>query len=128
MKIEHFAINVKDAAAMADWYVKNLAMKVVRKGPPPVDGHFLADSAGAVMVEIYNNTTAPVLDFAAMDPLLVHLAFVTKDLQADQARLLAAGASVAAKTVHADNGDVIATLRDPWGFAIQLAQRAKPMI
>jgi glyoxylase I family protein len=31
MKIEHFAINVADPIAMADWYVSNMGMTIVRK-------------------------------------------------------------------------------------------------
>ena len=30
MDIEHFAINVKDPRAMADWYVRHLGLRVLR--------------------------------------------------------------------------------------------------
>jgi catechol 2,3-dioxygenase-like lactoylglutathione lyase family enzyme len=35
MKIEHFAINVKDPQAMAQWYVANLGMTIVRASDEP---------------------------------------------------------------------------------------------
>jgi len=39
-----------------------------------------------------------------------------------------AGACGEGRIVHAPSGHVIAALRDPWGFRIQLAKRAAAMI
>ena len=128
MKVEHVAMNVNDPPAVAKWYVENLGMRVVRAGGPPVYTTFLADEGDHVMVEIYHNAAAAVLDYRSMDPLLLHLAFVSNDMEADRDRLLAAGATPAGEIGTTPAGDQLAMLRDPWGFAIQLARRNQPMI
>ena len=129
MKIEHFAIIVKDPPAVARWYVDNLGMRVVRAGGPPTFTTFIADEGNQVMVEIYNNASVPVPDYATLDPLIVHMAFVaTGDMKEQVARLLAAGAVLYSDISTTPAGDQLVMLRDPWGFAIQIARRQKPMI
>ena len=128
MKIEHLALNVPDPLAMGRWYVEHLGLKVKKRTVDPPYAHFLADDSGTVMVEIYKNTDAPVLDFHSMDVSSLHLAFVSEDLEADVARLTKAGATVVAAPQEFPGGDRIAMLRDPWGIAIQFVKRAKPMI
>ncbi len=128
MKIEHLAMNVKDPLAVAKWYAENLSMRIVRQGGAPTYTTFIADEGNHVMVELYNNSIAPVPDYRAMDPLILHMAFTSQNLQADRDRLLAAGATPAGEISTTPAGDQLAMLRDPWGFAIQLAKRNKPMI
>ncbi|HUT33601.1 MAG TPA: VOC family protein [Planctomycetota bacterium] len=128
MQIEHLGLDVPDPAAMADWYVKHLGMRVVLAKDEPVPVRFLADSANHVMIELYNNPAVTPLDFPAIDPLVLHLAFASKDVKADYQRLLAAGATVAAEPKVLPTGDEIAIARDPWGFAVQLVRRRTPMI
>ena len=128
MKIEHVAFNVSDPVAMGRWYVEHLGMKVNRRTVEPPYAHFLADDSGTVMIEIYGNDAAAVPDYAANDPLMLHLAFVSNDQAADVKRLVAAGATLIGEVVVAPNGDELAMLRDPWGFAIQLVKRVQPMI
>ena len=128
MDIEHAAYLMKDPAAAAQWYAKHLGMRIVLSGGPPAYGHFLADTAGHVMIEIYTSEKVPVPDYAAMDPLVLHLAFEVDDVRAARQRLLAAGASPAGDIVDLPDGGHLTTLRDPWGFAIQLVQRGKPLI
>ena len=60
MKLEHVAINVEDPKAMADWYVKNLDMQIVRSTDQPPYMTFLADNVGQSMIEIYHNTEAGI--------------------------------------------------------------------
>ncbi len=129
MKIEHFAIIVKDPPAVAKWYEDNLGMRVVRAGGAPTFTTFIADETNQVMMEIYFNTAAPVPDYASMDPLVVHLAFVaTGDIRTQINRLLAAGATMYSDVSVTPFGDELTMLRDPWGFSIQLARRKNPMI
>jgi len=128
MKIEHAAWQVQDPAAAAAWYVEHLGMHVVREGGPPAHASFLADASSSVLVEIYNNPKVDVPDYRAMDPLHLHLAFVSADVPGDRARLLAAGATAVGEVETTPAGDVLAMLRDPWGFAIQLADRSEPML
>ncbi|MFB3890706.1 MAG: VOC family protein [Phycisphaerae bacterium] len=128
MKIEHVALNVPDARAMAAWYIQHLGLEVVRQGGPPVWGHFMADAGGQAIVEIYTNTKAVIPDYFAVDSLNFHLAFVSEDVPADRARIIAAGATPVGEIEHLASGDEVATLRDPWGVPIQFARRKTPML
>lgn len=125
MQLEHFALNVADPVGMADWYVKNMGMTVVRKSDAAAKTHFIMDSAGHVMLEIYNNPPEEVPAYAQMNPLLIHVAFVSADPVGDKDRLLAAGATFVEEINMAD-GSHLFMLRDPWGLAIQLCKRATP--
>ncbi|MFV0336781.1 MAG: VOC family protein [Chthoniobacterales bacterium] len=126
--VEHVAWQVADPVAVATWYSEHLGFTVVRKIDRPPHTHFLADSAGRVVVEIYNNPKVAVPDYRLMDPLLLHIGFTVVDPADDTDRLLAAGATVADDLQTLANGDRVIMLRDPWGFAIQLVQRVTPML
>jgi len=128
MKIEHFALQVPDPIAMADWYVKHLGCSLARSSGEPVYMRFLKDSSGSVLVELYHNPKVAVPDYAAMDPLLLHLAFLSENPAADRDRLVAAGARVADDLVTTPLGDELIMLRDPWHVALQLIKRATPML
>ena len=128
MKIEHAAYQVEHPADVAKWYVAHLGMTIKRSLPDRPWGHFLADSAGAVMLEFYNNPKVAVPDYAAIDPLILHVAFTTDDVEKARARLVAAGATAVGATDRNSLGDELAMLRDPWGFAIQLVRRHTPML
>ena len=128
MKIEHVAYMVDDPAAVAQWYVEHLGFSVKRSMPESPFTHFIADGTGAVMLEIYNNPKVDVPDYRATDPLILHLAFVSEDVERDRERLLAAGATAVGDIDRLESGDELAMLRDPWGFAIQLAKRGQPMV
>lgn len=84
MKLEHVALNVADPVAVAAWYCAHLGMSVARHIPQPAQTHFLHDGAGSI-VEIYRNPPDQVPDYAAMDPLIVHLAFTAADAAAERA-------------------------------------------
>ena len=126
MKLEHVALNVADPVAVAAWYCTHLGMSVARHIPQPAQTHFLHDGAGSI-VEIYRNPPDQVPDYAKMDPLIVHLAFSSKDAQADRARLEAAGATFVTEVLPPD-GSRLVMLRDPWGLALQICQRATPLV
>ncbi|NKB67315.1 MAG: VOC family protein [Candidatus Latescibacteria bacterium] len=127
MQLEHVAVIVADAEAVADWYCRHLQMRVVRQGPAPARMHFLADSSGRVVLEIYHMPADQVPDYGAMHPLVLHLAFATGDAAGTHQRLVEAGATALGGVGANDTGDVMAMLRDPWGLAIQLCQRLEPM-
>jgi catechol 2,3-dioxygenase-like lactoylglutathione lyase family enzyme len=129
MRIEHVAFMVADPAAMAAWYVRYLGCTIRRASATPPYGHFLADAGGQVMIEIYRNPkdpAGPVPDYRALDFTALHLAFSVADVAGERRRLLAAGASAEGEIVTT-GGDQIASLRDPWGLALQLVRRARPM-
>jgi uncharacterized glyoxalase superfamily protein PhnB len=128
VKIEHFALQVPDPIAMADWYLKHLGFTVARSGGEPSHARFLADASGSVMLEIYRNPAASIPDYQNTDPLLMHVAYVSNDPAADRDRLVRAGAVVVDDLITTPSGDAIVMLRDPWGVPTQLVKRAKPMI
>jgi len=128
MNIEHFALNVSDPIRMADWYMTHLGLRVVRcLGEPPYT-RFLADEAGRVVVELYAHRKAPLPDYAALDPLVLHIAFACADVPGTRARLLGVGATAAGDITRTPEGDEMTFLRDPWGVALQLVKRARPLL
>jgi catechol 2,3-dioxygenase-like lactoylglutathione lyase family enzyme len=128
LKIEHFALQVADPVAMAEWYVKHLGFSIARKGAEPSHARFLADSSGSVMLEIYRNPAASVPDYRKADPLLMHVAYSSDNPAAERDLLVQAGAVVVDELTTTPSGDDIVMLRDPWGVPIQFVKRAKPMI
>jgi glyoxylase I family protein len=127
MKIEHVALLVLDPAAMARWYEEHLGFRTVRSSGPPGNARFLADSEGESVLEIYGGAL-PAPDYRSMDPLLLHVAFATADVPGTRARLIAAGATPVGEVTVTEGGDELAMLRDPWGLAIQLANRRQPLV
>jgi glyoxylase I family protein len=128
IRLEHVAINVEDPEEMAKWYCKNLGMKILRQGPPPVNMRFISDAGGNMMLEIYHNPPDAVPNYTSMDPLLLHIAFMVDDVKGTCRKLIAAGATVATDAFTTESGDEIAILRDPWGVPIQFLKRAEPML
>jgi catechol 2,3-dioxygenase-like lactoylglutathione lyase family enzyme len=127
MKIEHVALLVVDPPAMARWYEQHLGLRTVRSSGPPGDARFLADEEGESVLEIYRGEL-PAPDYAVMDPALLHVAFATRDVGGTRARLIAAGATPVGEIKILETGDEMAMLRDPWGLAVQLANRARPLV
>jgi catechol 2,3-dioxygenase-like lactoylglutathione lyase family enzyme len=128
VKIEHVAYQVEDPAAVARWYVEHLGMTIKRSFPQRPWGHFIADSSGTVMLELYSAPTVQVPDYRSMDPLLLHVAFSTDNVTKDRDRLIAVGATPVGEVTTNPQGDQLAMLRDPWGFAVQLVWRKERMI
>lgn len=127
MKLEHFALNVEDPLAMRQWYTKHLGLTVIRGMDEAPYTTFMADSSGNIMIEIYCNPADQVPDYKNMNPLLVHMAFVSGDPGNDSKRLTAAGATLVSDQ-QLDDGSHLIMLRDPWGVAIQLCKRGKVML
>jgi catechol 2,3-dioxygenase-like lactoylglutathione lyase family enzyme len=129
VKLEHVALLVADPVAMARWYEEHLGMRVVKRSDEaPGFARFLADAAGASILETYASAAVPVPDYAATDPAVLHVAFATAEIAAARARLIAAGATPVGEIVENAAGDRFAMLRDPWGLALQLAERARPLV
>lgn len=128
MRLEHIAFNVEEPAVVAAWYCKHFDMKVMRSFAEPPYIHFLADSAGKSLIEIYSNPLASFINYGEHHPVTFHLAFAVDDMDATRQRLVAAGATLEGEVDNRANGDKLAFLRDPWGYAIQLVQRTARMI
>jgi glyoxylase I family protein len=127
LRLEHVALNVADPRAMADWYVEHLGMRVVRRVEGPPHTRFIADVAGATVLELYENRSARVPDYLHMDPLELHLAFDSRDPDADRDALVRAGATPVSDDRLPD-GSRLLMLRDPWGLALQLCARKTPLL
>lgn len=127
MKLEHFALNVEDPKAMTGWYVANLGLTVVKQQQEAPYMTFLADDSGRIMIEIYRNPANEVPPYRSMNPLLVHLAFVSENPAQDKARLLEASATEVSDQ-QLEDGSHLVMLRDPWGLALQLCKRGTPML
>lgn len=128
MDIEHLALNVLDPVRMAAWYVEHLGMRVLRKLEQAPFTHFIADASGRVVLELYHHSKAALPNYAALDPLSLHIAFRADDVAAERQRLLAVGATPAGDIVTTEAGDVMTFVRDPWSVTIQLVKRVKPML
>lgn len=128
MKIEHVAFQVEEPAKSCDWYCHHLKFNLKLAKNEPVCVRFLADEQHESMLEFYNNPKVTTPDYSAMDPLLLHIAFVCIDVPETVQRLVAAGATLVSGPETIATGDELAMLRDPWGMAIQLCKRANPMI
>ena len=128
MRIEHFALNVENPPAVAQWYVDHLGMRIARKADNAAQIHFIVDSAGQGLIELYHNTEDPVPDYFAMHPQRFHVAFASSDIEGDLARLVSAGAAQEGDITVTPAGDRLAFLRDPWGLCLQLAQRAAVIV
>ncbi len=126
MRIEHIAFNVPDPRAAADWYVAHLGMRLVRSGPAPKHGRFVADAAG-IMIELYDDPDDRHFDLRGLGAPTFHLALVSADLDADLKRLVEAGAGRIGEVNVTARNDRLAFLRDPFGLVLQLAQRGTPI-
>ena len=128
MRLEHAAFNVKDVKAFAAWYAENLDMVIVRSFDEAPFIHFLADSAGKSMIEVYSNPLGEFVPYSDYHPVTFHLAFAVDDMEAARKRLVAAGGALDGDVDTTPAGDKLAFVRDPWGYTIQLVQRMKPML
>ena len=126
MILEHIAFNVADPVAMAAWYCEHCGLQVVRHNPERAQTHFLADNC-ATVIEIYCNPPDNVPNYRSMDPLLFHLALKSNDALSDSQRLAAAGATLVNET-HLEDGSHLIMMRDPWGLALQVCQRATSLV
>jgi catechol-2,3-dioxygenase len=127
MKIEHFALNVEAPIAMAQWYTKHLDLKILKQREEPPFTTFLTDDSGRVMIEIYKNPADEIPPYRKMNPLILHLAFVSESPELDKNKLLEAGATLESED-YLDDGSHLVMMRDPWGLAIQLCKRGIPML
>ena len=122
MKLEHVALDVSDPEAFKSWWCANLGLTVSAAASA-----FLLDDSGRVAVEVYRtDRTAAAPDYRAMNSMALHFAFLSDDVDADVARLVAAGAT-SEEVVHKPGFDM-AIVRDPWGVPIQLCKRATSVL
>lgn len=127
MKLEHVAINVPEPQALANWFAEHMGMRIVLAQETSPFMHFVADESGS-MLELYSNPAAPLPDYANIHPINLHIAFSSNDIEADRARLIAAGATPVGEITTSAAGDQLAFFRTPWQVPFQLVQRRRPLI
>lgn len=125
MLFEHFALNVPQPAAQAQWYVQQVGFVIARRREDAPFTHFLADGSGRTIVELYCNPNAAIPDYGAAHPSTFHVALVATNAKEESARLQKAGATLFAEEPQPD-GSLLIMLRDPWQVPLQLCQRTKP--
>jgi len=125
---EHFATNTTDSRAKAKWYADNLGMDILRQGGLPDYGTFVADSGKDMMLELYQKKEFPFIDYNKINPVSIHLAFVVNNVGVYKKKLLNGGAKLVNDIPKSASGDKVLVMRDPWGFPIQLIQRAVPLL
>jgi predicted enzyme related to lactoylglutathione lyase len=127
MIFEHFALNVADPIKFVNWYTSNCGMKVLRSMKTSPYTHFLADSAGNSVIEIYSNRAAKIPDYNTYQPIEFHFAFTVDDVNQTREKLISAGAKLV-EEVKLDDGSHLVMLRDPFGIPLQLCKRAVPLV
>ena len=127
MIFEHFAINVPNPIELAKWYTSYCEMKIIRSITVPPFTHFLADSTGRSVIEIYSNPTVKIPDYNSLHPLEFHFAFKVNDVNEMKEKLVSAGAKLL-EDLTSDDGSHFVMLRDPFGIPLQLCKRAVPLI
>lgn len=127
MKLEHVALNVSSPIEWSQWYNKHLGLEIVRQMDVAPFTTFLRDDSGLMMIEVYNNPPKQVPDYRSLDPLVLHLAFVSEKIEEDKETLINAGAQLEADQ-RLDCGTRLVMLRDPWGICLQLCKRGTPML
>jgi glyoxylase I family protein len=128
LHFEHLATNVAEPIKVANWYKDNLGMKIIRQGEAPTYTTFVADSAENMMFEFYHNESAELFNPSQYNPLSIHIAFISPDINKTKDVLVKAGAEIVDDVKKTDSGDQILMMRDPWGLPIQFIERAEPML
>jgi len=123
-RMEHFALFARDAAALKDFYVETMGLRVVQDngaGTPP--GYFLADDAG-IALEIIGR---PAEGSAADTRFVCHVAFLVADVAVERARLERLGRAFEPETVVDTPAMKTAFFRDPEGNRCQIVWRLRPL-
>ena len=76
MKLEHVAIDVPEPEAFIEWWCSNLGFR--RSAPGSA---FIMDDSGTAGLEVYRTQNTPAAPgYPAMDPMTLHIAFVSSDV------------------------------------------------
>ena len=126
MKFEHFALNIQNPLEFVEWYTVNCEMKIAKGIKTAPFTHFLSDSSGRTVIEIYSNPSAKIADYSKMHPLEFHFAFAVDDVKTVKEKLILSGAKLV-EDVMLDDGSHLVMLRDPFGIPLQLCKRANAL-
>jgi catechol 2,3-dioxygenase-like lactoylglutathione lyase family enzyme len=111
---------------MGNWYRDNLGFSILWQGGNDAEGvSFIADNDGTVLeLGKIPQEGGPPLDAAALEPLQLHIALECDNPTAETKRLVSAGATLIGESPRNSYQGEKILVRDPWGFVIQLINRA----
>ena len=128
MKLEHFAINVPEPAAIAQWFADHLGMRIVMAQDVSPYMHFVADDDGS-MIELYNNPSAADAGLRRNEPLqLSHCLLVYQHRRGQRKADRSRGNSHRRDHLQRYRRKVPAFFRNPWQIPVQFVQRPKALI
>jgi glyoxylase I family protein len=125
---EHAALNVAEPVKAAEWFVDNFGMKIIRQSGAPTFTTFISDNNENYMIELFHNSTAPVLNLNDVNYNSLHFAFTVNNIELVKEKLIKAGATLAEDIKTTQSGDKVLMLRAPWGQPLQFVLRQKPML
>jgi glyoxylase I family protein len=126
MRVEHIGVEVTKPFEMAKWYTENLGFKVIyssegeAKSNPMV---FISDGTGETVFEFFRDPAIRPLCDELSDIAQLHIAVMSDDPDADRDRLAAAGAQYVGKLPTPREGEILISMKDPFGNMIQLVRR-----
>ena len=122
--IEHIGFVVKDSESMARWYHEALGFEILNSFETE-NGHvaFIQCSQTRLIFELITDKTLAPIEDALSHPLQLHIAFKSKNIEADKNRLLELGAEFVTDCATSDPDATVLIVKDPWGNFVQLAQR-----
>ncbi len=127
--IDHPAMSCYDVRKLAEWYCKNLGMKIMGDNgqtPPSLVLGYDADFLGGAVLELMpvKNAGPPPVEVPRFCPGLRHFAVRVSDFDAAYAQLQESGVTFLFEPVIAVGGGKIVSFRDPEGNEVQIVQRA----
>ncbi len=127
-RIEHLGLNVSDPTSVANWYVQNLGMKIIREDKKPPFVTFISDKGNHFVIEFYKKDKFPKIDFHKINYMSYHFAFMVDSINIFKSKLSSRGAKVMEDISKLPSGDQVLMMRDPWGMPLQLVERVNPML
>jgi hypothetical protein len=124
MRIEHVGICVDAPVSMGNWYRDNLDFSILWQAGDDIDGvSFISDNDGTIL-ELAKIPEGPPLDAYSLEPLQLHIAIECSDPTTEAERLISAGATLIGESPRNSYPGEKILVRDPWGYVIQLLNRA----
>jgi catechol 2,3-dioxygenase-like lactoylglutathione lyase family enzyme len=133
--LDHPAISCHDVNRQADWYCKNLGMRVIAsssENPPSMLLGYDQDATSGPKQELTMLELMPVkdagpepVDVPRYQPGLRHLALRVSDFDEAYRRLAGLGIKFLFEPVQAVGGGKLVSFRDPEGNELQIVQRSR---
>jgi glyoxylase I family protein len=128
LSIDHPSIASYDVEGLAEWYCRNLGMRVIASNgqtPPSVlVGYDESATAGAMIEMMPANDPGPRPEtFTRMQPGIRHIAIRVSDFDAAYEKLRALGVRFTTEVGQALGGGKTVLFRDPEGNELQIVER-----